>query len=262
MKILFFGDIVGKIGRKGVAQVVAQWRKEHDIDVVIANGENMAHGKGFNQKSLDEMQQAGVDFFTLGNHFAKNNEGLQLLQDKSTPVVRPANFAADVPGVGYRIIEVGATSVAIINIMGQVFLHENVNSPFQSLDTILQEIPDHVAIKLVDFHAEATSEKVAFGWYADGKVSAVVGTHTHVPTADARVLPHGTAYVTDIGMCGAQNSVIGTTKESIVAQFVDQLPRKHDIPEDGPIMVSSVVLDIARDGKATSIERLDTVITE
>ncbi len=260
MKILFIGDIVGKIGRKAVAEILPRWREEHKPDFVIANGENMAHGSGFTPETFEEVRKAGVDFFTSGNHWARKEEGLVLFSDKRTPIIRPANWVGSVPGQGFRVVEVGATPVAIVNLMGQVFIHENMDSPFHALDAVLEALPKTVRIIFVDFHAEATSESTAFGHYADGRVSAVVGTHTHVPTADARVLPGGTAYVTDVGMSGALDSVIGDAKEDRIAQFLDQMPHRYDIPEAGAAVANAVLVEIdPKTGKAESIARLDAV---
>jgi len=262
MKILFIGDIVGKIGRKAVAAVLPGLRKEHGFDLVIANGENMAHGSGFTPQTAEEVFSSGVDFMTSGNHWARKSEGVTLFSDPSVPLIRPANWAGRVPGTGYRIIEVGATRVAIINLIGQVFMQEQTDHPFHVFDRVLKEIPNGVRIIIVDYHAEATSEKQAFGWYADGRVSLVVGTHTHVPTADVRILEQGTGYITDIGMSGARDSVIGDVKEVRVAQFVNQLPAKHDGPESGDAFVQAIVATVDPiTGKTKSIERLDTRIT-
>ncbi|MBU2575876.1 TIGR00282 family metallophosphoesterase [Patescibacteria group bacterium] len=261
MKILFLGDIVGKIGRRAVAKVLPDWKEEHDPDFVIANGENLAHGKGFTRDTLDEALKAGIDFFTSGNHIAKKSEGLGLLSDKKLPMIRPANYPPNVPGDGYRVIEVGTTKIAVINLVGRHFIKEKFDCPFRAFDDILKDIPKSVKIIFVDFHAEATSEKVAFGWHVDGRASAVVGTHTHIPTADASILPKQTAYITDVGMCGAVDSVIGVEKDDIIAEFLDQLPRKHDIPETGQAKVNAVMIDIdKKSGKAESIERLDFVV--
>ncbi|MDP3995343.1 MAG: TIGR00282 family metallophosphoesterase, partial [bacterium] len=257
MKILFLGDIVGKPGRKAVAAMLPNWKKEHDPDLVIANGENMAHGSGFTMSGFEEMQKAGVDFFTSGNHWPRKEEGMMLFANKKYPIIRPANWPGSIPGDGFRVIEVGATKVAIINLIGQLFMREQHNSPFHKLDEILDDIPDAVKVRFVDFHGEATSEKAGFGWYADGRVSAVVGTHTHVPTADARLLLKGTAFVTDVGMCGMRDSVIGDNKENRVQQFLNQLPVAHAIDEHGAVQANAVLITVdAASGKATAIERL------
>ncbi|MAG28827.1 TIGR00282 family metallophosphoesterase [bacterium] len=261
MKIIFLGDIVGKPGRQVITKLLPDWKKEHNPDLVIANGENMAHGSGFTVSGFEEVQKAGVDFFTSGNHWPRKDDGLALFQNKNTPIIRPANWVGNIPGDGYKVIEVGTTKVAIINLIGQIFMHEQHNSPFYKLDEILYEIGNNAKVIIVDMHAEVTSEKQAIGWHADGRVSVVVGTHTHVPTADARLLLKGTAYVTDLGMCGGRDGVIGDDREIRTSQFLDQMPRKHAIQEDGPKQVNSVVIDIdSKTGKANSIERLDEVV--
>ena len=262
MKILFLGDIVGKIGRRAVTKVLPDWREEHKPDIIIANGENIAHGKGFTKDTLDEAIQAGVDIFTSGNHVAKKNEGLSLLSDKNIPMIRPANYPPQVPGDGYRIIEVGTTKIAVINLIGRHFIKEKFDCPFRVFDEIIKELPKQVKIIFVDFHAEATSEKVAFSFHAHGRASAIVGTHTHIQTSDEHILPNGTAYITDAGMAGAVDSIIGVEKDNIIAEFLDQLPRKHEIPETGEAKVNAVLIEIdKKSGKAESIERLEEFIS-
>lgn len=261
MKVIFIGDIDGKIGRKAVARVLPEWKKLHKPDLVIANVENIAHGKGITTSTLEEVRRAGVDFFTTGNHWAAKEEGLALFSGKTLPLLRPANWPGNVPGEGWRVIEVGATPVAIINLLGQVFIRQNCDSPFHVLDKILAELGKRVKVIIIDFQAEATSEKQAFGLYADGRASAILGTHTHVPTADARILPQGAAYITDVGMAGARDSVIGDHKEERIASFLDQLPRSHEIPEAGEAQVNAVVLEIdSASGRAAKIERLDAIV--
>lgn len=258
MKVLFLGDIVGKPGRRAIAKVLPEWKEQYEPDLVIANGENMAHGAGFTLSGFEEVRKAGVDFFTSGNHWAKKDEGMLLFAGKRHPIIRPANWVGNVPGQGYRVIEIGTAKVAVINLMGQTFMGEQLNSPFHALDEALDAIGASVHVKIVDFHAEATSEKQAFGWYADGRVSAVIGTHTHVRTADARLLLKGTAYVTDVGMCGMRDSVIGDERGSRIRQFLDQLPIKHEIEDHGAASVNGVVIEVDwKTGKALSIVRLD-----
>lgn len=261
MKILFVGDIVGKMGRQAVAQVLPKWRKNLDPDLTIANVENIAHGVGLTIQTFEEVRAAGAEFFTTGNHWARKSEGLTLFQDSNLPLIRPVNWVGNVPGVGYKIIEVGTTKVAVINIMGQIFMHEKCDNPFHALDKVLAELPKGVKVILVDFHAEATSEKRAFGHYATKRVSAVLGTHTHISTADEQIMSGHTAYITDVGMCGATDSVIGDTKDGIIQQFLDQLPRPHEIPEGGEAVVNAVVLEIDnKTGQAAKIERLQEFV--
>lgn len=259
MKILFIGDIVGKIGRKAVAQILPKWRKKLEPDLVVANVENIAHGVGLTAQTFEEVRLAGVDFFTTGNHWGRKSEGLTLFQDASLPLIRPLNWPANVAGAGYKVIEVGTTKVAIINIMGQIFMHEKCDNPFHALDKVLAELPKGVKIILVDFHAEATSEKVCLGWHLDGRVSAVVGTHTHIPTADQRILPQGTAYVTDVGMVGVRDSSIGADKDIAIRRFLGETKLGLK-PAKGKVEVNAILLTIKSDGKAKKIKRLRETI--
>ena len=185
-------------------------RKKEKIDYIIANAENLAHGKGINKKSLDEMRDAGVDFFTSGNHIWAKREGLGLLEGEESLVIRPANYPSNTPGRGYALATLGKNRILMINLMGRVFMKESLDCPFRTLDSILAQTgSEDLSAIIIDFHGEATSEKNCLGLYADGRVSAVVGTHTHIPTADNRVLPKGTAYSSDIGMVGLRDSSIG-----------------------------------------------------
>lgn len=265
MKVLFFGDVMGKIGRRAVAEILPVWREKYGVDVVVANVENLAHGKGVTQLTLEEMQNMGVDFFTSGNHIWAKPEVYEIFARDQMPLIRPANYPPGAPGRGARLLTVKGQSVLFINLLGRVFMHEQYDCPFRALDSILEEFKDVERVAtIVDFHAEATSEKVSFGLYADGRVSAVVGTHTHIPTADQEVLPKGTAYVSDIGMVGAKYSSLGVDIENILKKFLTQLPASHEIPESGPVVVNAVLLDINSDtALATNISRLqETVIIE
>lgn len=245
MKILFFGDTVGKVGRRALQQIIPEYKKEYEPDLVIVNAENIAHGIGMTRKTLDEIIEAGGEFFTGGNHSLKKPESVELLNDSNLNVIRPANFPEGTAGAGYKVIEVGSRSVLIINLMGRVFMKEEATNPFQKVDEILKKFEgqDFAAI-IVDFHGEATSEKVAFGHYVDGRVNLVVGTHTHIPTADARVLQGGTAYVTDLGMVGASDSVIGDIKEPIIEAFLSDGNPKISVAETGDADVGCVYLEI------------------
>jgi metallophosphoesterase (TIGR00282 family) len=202
---------------------------------------------------------AGVNVATGGNHSFKKDEVVTLLGDPSVPLLRPANFPDTVPGSGARVVEVGTRKILVLNINGRVFMHEGVDDPFASLDSILrQHDQEQYAATIVDFHGEATSEKVAFGWYADGRVSAVVGTHTHVPTADEWILPNGTAYVTDAGMCGGRDTVIGITKDHALRGFRSPLPGKFEPPDEGVARFNSVLIEVdPKTRKALNIERID-----
>lgn len=261
MKILFFGDVVGKAGRKGVVKVLPQLQKEYSPDIVIANAENIAHGVGITRATLNELIEAGVQAFTSGNHVWSKDEVVQILEDPTITLVRPHNMPPS-PGTGMKMIAVGPYQLMIMNLQGQVFMEEGLNNPFLVVDQMLAspEIKSCHGIFL-DFHGEATSEKSAFGWHVDGRVSCVVGTHTHVATADARILLQGTAFVSDVGMCGLRDTVIGVDKDVIVKKFVTGRNIRHEIPEHGPVTINAVVVDIdPTTKKATSISRVDQTI--
>lgn len=264
MKILFFGDIVGKIGRQAIKEIMPKLKKEYEPDLVIANVENLAHGSGITPKTLQEVKEAGIDVFTSGNHIFKKSEVTQILAEKDSVLLRPANYLAELPGTGFKVFEVGSQSVLVINLMGRVFIkdQEEFSCPFRKIDEILKmALPKNLAAIIVDFHAEATSEKVAFGWYVDGKVSAVLGTHTHVPTADLKILPNGTAFLSDVGMVGAYDSIIGNTKEPIIASFLHDSNHLMEIPESGQVEVDAVFLEInPKTRKAKKISRVDRKI--
>ncbi len=261
MKILFFGDVVGKGARQALKEIVPQLKKELRPDLTIANVENIAHGTGVTDETLSQVRDAGIEAFTTGNHVWRKEEVERLLADTHNNLLRPHNMP-DGPGSGMQLIPAGPWQILLVNLQGQVFIHEGVNNPFQSFDGILAtpEAKQAHAI-VVDFHAEVTSEKVAFGFYADGKVAAVVGTHTHIPTADARVLPKGTAYVTDIGMCGAQDSVLGIDKDIIMTKFRRGWAKAFEVVEHGAIVINAVLLEIDPNTKlATKITRVDRIV--
>ena len=232
-------------------------RQNLDLDMVIANGENSAGGFGITLETTQEMLSAGVDLLTTGNHVWDKKEIIPQLEE-GIPVIRPANYPPGAPGQGYMVMG----DVMVVNLMGRVFL-ANLDCPFRAADAILDEA-DRMAspprIILVDMHAEATSEKQAIGWYLDGRVSAVVGTHTHVPTADTRVLPKGTGFVTDLGMTGPYNSIIGSTVDTVIEKFLTQMPHRGEVPR-GPVMMNSVLIDVDNEtGKANSVERVDRMV--
>lgn len=260
MKILFIGDIVGKGGRETVKKVLPGVREEYSPDLVIANAENLSHGNGFTPDHIEEMQKAGIDFFTSGHHVWGNKTGVLMLNDPKFPVLRPANYPSpDTPGRGYQIIEDGMMNrLLVINIQGQVFIKDHVDSPFKVIDRILQETAhENLNGIFVDFHAEATSEKNTFGLYLDGKVSAVVGTHTHVATADARIFDNGTAYLTDAGMVGAYDSSIGVKKDLIINKFLTQMPVRHEPETEGKMVFGSVLIELdEKTKKALDIKQI------
>ncbi len=258
LRILFIGDVVGKPARRAVAAILPALRQEHRPDVVIANAENLAHGKGVTRETLNELLVAGVDFFTSGNHIWSKPEGIELLTTSESVLLRPANYPQKNPGVGAKVIPVGTKSLLVINLMGTVNMHASVANPFLMLDEILASYrTQKIDAIFVDFHAEVTSEKNVFGLHADGKVSAVVGTHTHIPTADECVLPQGTAYIADVGMVGLKYSSLGIDYESMLQNFLTGMPAKHTISEHGRVVFNSVLIDIdTSTKKATSITRI------
>lgn len=259
LKFVFIGDIVGKIGRKGLAEILPKIKKKYKPDLVIANAENIAHGKGVTVDTLNEALKAGVDFFTSGNHVWSNkNEIETVFSEKKIPLIRPANYPPGASGDGYKIIEIGVYKVLIVNLIGRVFFKENFDCPFRALENILAENKHQkFAAILVDFHAEATSEKNTLPRYFDGQVSAVIGTHTHVQTADEQILPNGTAFISDAGMVGAKNSSLGIDLKNVVKNFLTQTPQTHEVPEAGTCHVDGIFVIIKpENGQAQKIERL------
>lgn len=262
MKILFLGDIVGRPGRKLVTKVLPSLKKKLKPDIVIANAENLAGGKGTNRKTIDEMRSAGVDFFTGGNHTFAIDQVLELLKDPRSPLVRPANFPPETPGRGFAIVTTkNKKRLLVVNLLGRTFMTHHVDCPFRTLDAIFQQVPrESYDASLVDIHAEATSEKQALRWYVDGKISLVVGTHTHVQTADADISPHGTAYLTDAGMNGSFDSCLGVQKELIIEKLRSQMPISHELEEKGRMQINGVLVTVAADGKAKSIRLVREVL--
>lgn len=259
MKILFFGDIVGQPGRQAIKKILPDWRKKYQPDLVIANAENAAHGRGITQKCLAELLESGVELFTSGDHIWDQKEVFELFENKEIPLIRPANFPAGVPGQGWRLIELRTQKVAVINLIGRVFMHEQYDDPFRRADEIIDELTDQTKIIIIDWHTEATSEKVCLGWYLDGRVSAVLGTHTHIPTADAQILAKGTAFISDVGMVGVKKSSLGMDKETAIKRFLTQIPVRLEVAE-GAVEVNAVLLEINRQGKAQKIEKLQEII--
>jgi len=256
MRILFVGDVVGSPGRRILKSALPRLRRELRPDLVVVNGENAAGGSGLTPATADEIFRAGTDVITSGNHIWDRSE-IQSYLDRNERLLRPANYPDPAPGGGVCVLEAhDGTPCAVVNLMGRVFLAA-LDDPFRAADAILRELDGRANVILVDFHAEATSEKIAFGWYVDGRVGAVVGTHTHVPTADERVLPRGTAYITDVGMTGPYDSVIGVDKTSVLERFLSQRPPRFT-PASGDVRLASVVIDVSpRSGLAESIRRLE-----
>lgn len=259
MKILFFGDIVGAPGREAIKKILPQWKKKYQPDLVIANGENMAHGSGITKNALKEVLDNGVDIVTSGDHIWSQKEVFTILENKEIPLIKPANLPAGTPGKGYRIIEIRTKKILVVNLIGRVFMRYQYDDPFRTIDQILDEHGEKVNAVIVDFHAEATAEKVCLGWYLDGRVSAVLGTHTHIPTADSRVLPKGTAYITDVGMVGPQNSSLGANKDVAIKCILNQTPFDLKIA-DGPVEVNAVLIKIDSKGKSEKIEKLQKIV--
>ena len=259
MNILFIGDIIGKLGRQLTRQLLPELKKKYSPDLIIANGENSAHGYGITEKVYKELIEMGIEVITMGNHVWDKKELVKNI-DKLPEVVRPANYPPQVPGKGHLVLNVKGTRVGILNLVGRVFM-QAMDCPFQAAEKLIPTIKTNVVI--VDMHAEATSEKCAMGWFLDGKVSAVLGTHTHVMTADERILPQGTAFISDVGMVGAHNSIIGMNKEQILKRFTTQLPEKFEPTEKGPGLFNAVFLKVdAVSGKAKEIKRIVKVVEE
>ena len=254
MRVAFIGDIVGKSGRRVVTDLFPKFKKEQGIDLAIANVENVAGGFGITAKALDELEQAGIDLFTSGNHIWDNRVGVPLLDELSN-IIRPANYPGNAPGRGYLIREVAGHSVALVNIQGRVFM-PSIDCPFRTMDDIVRSVVAEARIIIVDIHAEATSEKIAMGWHLDGRVSLLIGTHTHVPTKDCRILPKGTGTVTDVGMAGSGNSVIGMDKQAVLNRFIHMRPYRFQVAR-GDLRCDLIVADIEPEsGKPTRLDHI------
>jgi metallophosphoesterase (TIGR00282 family) len=255
LRLLFIGDVFGRPGREAIAATLPDLRRREDIDLVIANGENASHGAGLTVSTAKSLFQSQVDVITSGNHIWQHREASTLL-DRESRVLRPLNYPAGVPGRGVATLQVGQTPVLVLNVLGRLFMRP-IDDPFRAVDDALAAAGNKTRVVIVDFHAEATSEKRAMGFYLDGRVSAVLGTHTHVPTADAQILPEGTAYVTDVGMAGVRQSVIGMSIEPVIAGFTT-LMSHHAQPAEGPVDVNTVIVEINTEtGLASSVRRLD-----
>lgn len=249
LNALVIGDVVGKPGRAAVKGLLPELRRELDVDLVVANAENATNGRGVSLKHAEELLAAGVDLLTSGNHVWDQKEIVPYL-DSELPLLRPLNYPEGTPGRGYQVVH----GALVVNAMGRTFMAQT-DCPFRGMDRLLSQ-PDLPRVVIVDFHAEATSEKVAMGWYLDGRVSSVCGTHTHVPTADLRVLPKGTAYVSDIGMTGPINSVIGNDVDAVLARFLTAIPKALPVA-DGPSVLNAVLLQIDdATGRGVCIKRI------
>ncbi len=254
MKILVIGDIVGRPGRTAVRDRVQDLREQYKADLIVANVENLAGGYSVTPPLVEELLAAGVDVMTSGNHIFDKREAIDYIAQQPR-LLRPANYPPGTPGRGLWTGEIGDTPVAVINLIGRVFMGP-ADDPFRAADAILRELDQDIKVRLVDFHAEATSEKCALGWYLDGRVSAVFGTHTHVQTADERILPRGTAYITDIGMTGSHAGVIGMDRDDVIARFLTVTHRRMENAK-GDVRICGIALDIDETtGRAREITRL------
>jgi len=251
MKVLFIGDVVGGPGRRGLAAAMPELRERYAPELIVVNGENSAGGMGITEKTARALFDAGAGAITTGNHVYRHREAYEFLE-RNDRVVRPANYPHANPGRGYTVVEAGGKRVGVINLSGAIGLTV-ARSPFHEVDSILERIECDFAI--VDFHAEVSSEKVAMGWHLDGRVAAVFGTHTHVPTADGRVLPQGTAFVSDVGMTGSRTSVLGVKPELILRQMITQMPVKFETAEED-VWVMGAVVEVNDDGLAGSFEQV------
>src|SRR5208283_458383 len=258
MNVLFIGDIVGKTGRRTVKALLPGLIQQYGLDFVIANGENAAGGFGINEMTASELFDSGVNVITTGNHVWDKKDSIPFIA-KENRILRPLNYPAGVPGAGSIVLTLpGQEQVAVANVSGRVFMNI-LDCPFRTSLPEVERLLTITNIIIIDMHAEATSEKTALGYYLDGKVSAVIGTHTHVQTADEKILPEGTAYITDVGMTGPQESVIGIEKKQIIEKFLNHMPRKYDVAA-GPGVLSAVVIEIDKNsGKAISIQRVQLI---
>jgi metallophosphoesterase (TIGR00282 family) len=253
VRVLFIGDIVGRPGRAGLAAAMPELRERHSPDLVIANGENTAGGLGITEKTARELFQLGVGVITTGNHVYRHRDAYEFL-DRDDRVIRPANYMAGNPGSGYTVVPVGDRRLAVVNLSGSVHL-KAARSPFAEADALIAKLGGDADAIVVDFHAEVTSEKVAMGWHLDGRVAACFGTHTHVPTADGRVLPGGTAFISDVGMTGSRAGVIGVRREQALEAFRTQMPVKFDTADED-VWINGAAVTIRDDGLAESIEQV------
>ncbi len=254
MKILFFGDVFGKPGRKAVQVFLASLKKGINYDLCIANCENASDGKGITEKSAQELFSAGIDLLSSGNHLWDKKEGIDYIKTE-TRITKPLNYPKLSPGYEYAILNINNVRLILVSLCGQAFMNP-VDSPFFALENLLNDLNNIPECVIIDFHAESTAEKRTFGFYFDGRVSAIIGTHTHIQTADEEILPNGTAYITDVGMCGSHDSVIGIRKEIAIEKIKTGLPVRH-ITADKGIQINAVIIELDDyTGKAVSIKRI------
>jgi metallophosphoesterase (TIGR00282 family) len=261
LRVLLLGDIVGDPGRAIFQKHIARLREEYHIDALIVNGENSsAQGKGITPTIAQFFKSHGVDVVTTGNHVWQKKEIYPYITEHKDHLLRPANFPADSPGVGVTTFLCKGFEIGVINVQGRVFMRELSACPFRTVESILTYLKHKTNIIFVDMHAEATSEKMGLAYFLDGKITGLVGTHTHVQTADERILPHGTAYITDLGMAGSLNSMIGMKKESVIRQFITQMPEHFVVDTSLPLYMTGVYIDVdTKTGKALDIQRIKIV---
>jgi len=261
MNILCLGDVVGQAGRNAINAKLSSLREELKIDFAVVNAENAAGGSGITRRISGQLLRFGCDVLTLGDHVWDRQELAETLKDE-VRILRPSNFPEGTPGHGWGVYETSSgTKVGVINLLGRVFMRYNVDCPFRAATRIIDEIKKECSVIIVDFHAETTSEKVAMGHYLDGKVSAIVGTHTHIQTADEKVLPKGTAYLTDLGMTGPYDSVIGQNKDKIIKRFLTSMPMRFEVAKGGVQICGAVISVDEKNGKATKIKRIQKPYT-
>lgn len=263
LKILVFGDVVGKIGRHGLIAALPKLKAELGPDLVVANAENLAHGRGLTPNTIKELSDAGVDAFTSGQHVWENPTGLPLLNDSNSHIVRPANVDPKLAGVGFIKLDIRGHEVILLNLQGQLFLTAETSSPFLTFDRLWSDWTRNgdIPTVIVDLHAEATSEKLAFANHVDGRAALVYGTHTHVPTADVKILPNGTGYQTDSGMVGALDSVIGFEKNSSIKRFLELTEAPYKLEETGKVEINGLLATLDTDtSKTFKLERIREIL--
>ncbi len=261
MNILFFGDLVGRPARMALKQILPIYKEKYKIDLTIANADNLAHGKGVTKNTVKEMIEYGVDILTCGDHIWDTNQALEILKEESYSFICPANYPILDHKKGYRIMEVNSKKVLVVNLIGRVFLKDHPDCPFRTIDKILKENTENFDVAIVDLHSEATSEKKALNFYLNSRVSAVLGTHTHIQTADEEISNEGTAYISDVGMVGPKDSILGCKKESVIDQMMTQTKFRYEISDDENIMINAVYIEVDdENGKTKSIKRINEVV--
>lgn len=258
MKVLILGEIIGRPGRTKIKEVLPKMLKELKPDFVIANGEHLAGGKGLTEEKVEEMIAMGIDFFTTGNHVFSQAVIKPMLEDEKAPVVRPANYPPGVIGKEYKIVRKDEQKILVINLMGRTFIRDALDDPFRKVDEILKK--EKADVVIVDIHAETTSEKILMGDYLNGRVSIVFGTHTHVATSDSEILDKGTYYVTDIGMIGPKDSVIGMSKDVSRERILRQMPSKYEVAPYGPSYFNACLVELDKSGKAVKFDKIEKIV--